>query len=131
VSTGTLAFEQVQADDEAALREWFGLRRAVQDADLPDDPALGWALHTGMLQHPWPGSENRVFLARRDAVLMAWLGLGLPQTENLGTMTVELEVDPAYRRQGVGRALVAEARRLAAELGRERTTPAARSSAAR
>ena len=120
MSTATLAFDRVRADDDAALREWFDLRRAVQDADLPGDPALGWALHAGMLRHPWPGSENRVFLSRRDRVLVGWLGLGLPQTENLSTVTVDIEVDPAYRRQGVGRAMLAEARRLAVEIGRGR-----------
>ena len=120
MSTATLTFDKVQADDDTTLREWFDLRRAVQDADLPGDPALGWALHAGMLRHPWPGSENQVFLARRDGVLVGWLGLSLPQTENLDTVTVDIEVGPAYRRQGVGRAMLAEARRLAVELGRGR-----------
>ncbi len=120
MTTATLTFDPVRADDDTALREWYDLRRDVQEADLPGDPGLGWALHAGMLRHPWPGSENRVFLARRDGVLVGWLGLGLPQTENLGTMTVDVEVGPAHRRQGIGRAMLAEARRHAGELGRER-----------
>ena len=119
-STATLTFDRVTADDEAALREWFDLRRAVEAVDLPGDPPIGWALLTGMLRHPWPGSENLTFLARRDGVLVGWLGISLPQSENVDTATVEVQVAPAYRRQGVGRALVTEARRRAAELGRNR-----------
>jgi GNAT superfamily N-acetyltransferase len=120
MSTATLTFDRVRADDDAALREWFALRTEVQAADLPGDPALGWALHAGMLRHPWPGNENRAFLARRDGVLVGWLGLGLPLTENLGTATVDIEVAPAYRRQGVARAVLAQARRLAGGIGRSR-----------
>ena len=120
MSTATLTFDPVTADDEAALREWYDLRRAVEAVDLPGDPPIGWALLIGMLRHPWPGTKNLAFLARRDGVLVGWLGLYLPQTENVDTATVEVQVAPAYRRQGVGRAIVAEARRRAADLGRSR-----------
>ena len=115
-----LEFAQVAADDEAALREWYDLRRAVEAVDLPGDPPIGWALLIGMLRHPWPGTENLAFLARRDGVLVGCLGLSLRQTENVDTATVEVQVAPAYRRQGIGRAIVAEAKRRAADLGRTR-----------
>jgi GNAT superfamily N-acetyltransferase len=132
MSTATLTFDRVTADDEAALREWFDLRRAVEDVDLPGDPPIGWALHSGMLRHPWPGTENRAFLARRDGVLVGWLGLYLPHTENADSAGVDVKVAPAYRRQGVGRAIVAEAKARALDLGRTRllselTGPAAES----
>ena len=119
-TTTALDFVAVSADDEPAMREWYDLRRAVEDADLPGDPPLGWVLHKGMLRHPWPGTENLAFLARREGVLVGWLGLYLPQNENVEAATVEVQVAPAYRRQGVGRAIVAEARRQAADLGRNR-----------
>lgn len=130
-----LDFVPVAADDEAALREWFDLRRAIGEADLPGDPPLGWALHTGMLRHPWPGTENQAFLVRRDGVLVGWLGLYLPHTENVEAAAIEVQVATAYRRQGVGRAIVAEAKRRVADLGRKRllcelTGPAAEAFAA-
>lgn len=115
-----ITFARVATDDETAMRDWYDLRRAVADADLPGDPPLGWALHAGMLRHPWPGWETRAFLCRRDGLLVGWIGLGLPLAENTGTSTVDVQVAPAHRRQGLGRALFAEVSRLAAGLGRGR-----------
>ena len=120
MTTMTLEFVPVAADDEAALREWFDLRRAIGAVDLPGDPPIGWALHTGMLRHPWPGTENQAFLVRREGVLVGWLGLFLPHTENVEAATIEVQVAATHRRQGVGRAIVAEAKRRVADLGRTR-----------
>jgi GNAT superfamily N-acetyltransferase len=120
MTTATLTFTRVQPDDEAAIRTWFDLRQEVQDHDLPDEPAIGWALHAGMLRHPWPGSENQAYLVHRDGALVGWLGLGLPLTENIGTATVDVQVAPVYRQQGIGRAMLSEAIRQARSLGRDR-----------
>jgi GNAT superfamily N-acetyltransferase len=120
MTTATLTWSRVQADDEAALRAWYDLRRQVEEHDLPGDPEMGWCRHVGQLRHPWPGTEVRAFLAHQEGELVGWFGCSLPLTENRDTAYIELQVHPAHRRRGVGRALLAEARARLLELGRRR-----------
>jgi len=120
VTTATLSCSRVQADDEAALRAWYDLRRQVEEHDLPGDPEFGWSRHVGQLRHPWPGTEVRAFLAHQDGELVGWFGFSLPLTENRDAAYLELQVHPAQRRRGVGRALLAEVRARVLDLGRRR-----------
>ena len=57
MTTATLSCTRVQAEDEAALRAWYDVRRQVEEHDLPGDPEIGWSRHVGQLRHPWPGTE--------------------------------------------------------------------------
>ena len=118
--TTDLVLAEIDPDDDAALRSWFDLRRVVDAVDLPGDPPNSWALHVGRLRHPWPGSEHRAFLAHRGGDAVGWVALSLPMTENRTTAQLDLQVLPAYRGQGLGRALLAVATQLAADLGRSR-----------
>jgi GNAT superfamily N-acetyltransferase len=120
MTTATLSCTRVQTDDEAALRASYDLRRLVEEHDLPGDPEVGWSRHVGQLRHPWPGTEIQAFLARQDGELVGWFALTLPLTENRDAAYLELQVHPAHRRRGVGRALLAEARVRVLELGRSR-----------
>ena len=120
MTTATLSCSRVQADDEAALRSWYDLRRLVEEHDLPGDPEMGWSRHVGQLRHPWPGTEVQAFLAHQDGELVGWFGFSLPLTENRDAAYMELQVHPAHRRRGVGRALLAEVRARVLDLGRRR-----------
>ena len=120
MTTATLSCTRVQADDEAALRAWYDLRRQVEEHDLPGDPEIGWSRHVGQLRHPWPGTEVQAFLAHQDGELVGCFAVTLPLTENRDTAYLELQVHPAHRRRGVGRALLAEVRARVLEHGRRR-----------
>jgi GNAT superfamily N-acetyltransferase len=120
MTTATLSCTRVQADDETALRMWYDLRQQVEEHDLPGDPEVGWCRHVGQLRHPWPGLEVQAFLAHQDGELVGWFAVTLPMTENRDTAYLELQVHPAHRRRGVGRAMLADARAKVLELGRRR-----------
>jgi GNAT superfamily N-acetyltransferase len=120
MTSATLSCSRVRAGDEAALRAWYDLRRQVEEHDLPGDPEFGWTRHVGQLRHPWPGTEFQAFLAHQGGEPVGWLGITLPVTENQDTAYLELQVHPAHRRRGVGRALLAEARARVLGLGRRR-----------
>lgn len=115
-----LTFERVRSDDEPQLRAWFDIVHAVHRADRPDDPPPSPVQWIGSLTHPQPGHDPRVFLARAGADVVGWFALYLMTTENLDTAPLELEVHPAHRRQGYGRAILDEALGRTKELGRTR-----------
>jgi GNAT superfamily N-acetyltransferase len=115
-----LTFQDLRADDEPGLRVWFDLREAVRRADRPDDPALGWALHVGMVRHPWPGYEPHRALAMLDGTAVGWFGCTLTTAENVDAAPTELEVHPDHRHRGIGQAVLAEASRRMVDGGRTR-----------
>jgi GNAT superfamily N-acetyltransferase len=115
-----LRLVQVTRDDEAAIRVWFDLRTAVRAADWPDDPALGWADHAGMLRHPWPGTDPRAVLAYDGDTPVGWFALWLSTVENLDTAPCDLEVHPDHRRRGIGRMLLDECVARTRDIGRSR-----------
>jgi GNAT superfamily N-acetyltransferase len=110
----------VRADDDALMRDWFDLREAVRLCDRPDDPPLGWALHVGMVNHPWPGYRPQRALAMLDGLAVGWFGCTLTIAENVDAAPTELEVHPDHRHRAIGQAILAEARRRMVELGRTR-----------
>ena len=115
-----LWFSDVHGPDETALRAWFDLRVAVTAVDRPGDPRLSWSWHAGNVRQPWPGMEVHSFLAHDDDTLVGWCSLMPSLTENRDTAPVELSVHPRHRRRGLGREMLREAGRRAAELDRTR-----------
>ncbi|MGV9765262.1 N-acetyltransferase family protein [Micromonospora tulbaghiae] len=67
-----------------------------------------------------PGIDTRWLVARRDGRTVGWLRLYLHTIENTENASVELTVDPAYRRHGIGRALHEHGLRLLREHGGRR-----------
>jgi GNAT superfamily N-acetyltransferase len=110
----------VRADDASAVRAWFDVRAAVTAADLVGDPLPSWSAHRGILGHPWPGTDSRVWLACGSGEPVGWLGFSLSLRENLDTAPMDLEVHPAHRQRGHGRTLLGAATELAKDLGRTR-----------
>ncbi|MGC5050270.1 N-acetyltransferase family protein [Micromonospora sp. DT48] len=106
--------------DEAALDDAYRVVAAAQAVDLPDLPVGDRDEFELLVAHPPYGSVIHQALARRDGVAAGHLRMRLPQLDNTAMATVELTVDPAQRRRGVGRALLAYARKVAVEQGRKR-----------
>lgn len=97
---------------EAATHEDIAeLRRAVHAADMPDAPGLSLTIATG------PTQIHRLVRDRGGDVL-GELRAVLREGSNAHQMTVNIAVHPQARRQGIGRCLAEEARRIAEERGR-------------
>ncbi|MFG2055488.1 GNAT family N-acetyltransferase [Micromonospora sp. NPDC048930] len=78
---------------------------AAQAVDEPDLPPPCRRRFEAPLWHPMPGIDIRWSVARLDGVPVGWIRLYLHTLDNTENASVELVVDPAYRRRGVGRAL--------------------------
>lgn len=115
-----LRFVDVGPDDEKDLRRWFELVTAVHDADRAGDPLPGFATWAGQVRHPSPGSEPHLVLAEAEGEVVGWFAQWLSTRENTDVSPGEVEVHPAHRRRGYGRAMVAEWTRRAAALRRTR-----------
>ncbi|MFF3864406.1 GNAT family N-acetyltransferase [Micromonospora sp. NPDC001898] len=106
--------------DQSAVDAAYRIRAAADAADVPDFPPLCRRRLEAGLRHPMPGLMPVWALARRDGVPAGYLGLILPQLDNTDNATVDLFVDPAHRRHGVGRALHEHGLRVLRERGRKR-----------
>lgn len=121
VTLSGLSLVAVRAADEAAIRDWYELCRAVARADRPDDPPPCPQYELGRVRHPWPGQDEAVWVARLGGsdghhAVLGGCTLQLPRLDNLHNATCEVLVAPEYRRRGIGRALLAH---LQAETARE------------
>ncbi|HEX2299270.1 MAG TPA: GNAT family N-acetyltransferase, partial [Pseudonocardiaceae bacterium] len=127
-----LALVPVRPCDEGAIRDWYELRRAVTSADQPQDPPPCPQHERGRVRHPWPGADETLWVARLDGPQdTAGPGIGggpviggcllqLPTLDNLSNAAGEVFVAPGYRRQGIGRALLAHLVTEAIRHGRTR-----------
>ncbi|MGA3488745.1 GNAT family N-acetyltransferase [Micromonosporaceae bacterium DT55] len=108
------------AADTAAVDAAYEVRHTTLATDEPDRPPPSRRRFVARVRHPMPGEEVRWALATCDGEAAGLLELTLPDEENSENSHVTIEVHPAYRRRGVGRALLAEARRTVSALGRKR-----------
>lgn len=98
----------LDAQDQRHLAELFQLRRAVHEADSPDDPAPQWEAFRLKAQQSHPELVVERLAAWRQGALVGAAVLKLPQVDNPELAECEICVAPQWRRQGVGRALLAE-----------------------
>ncbi|AVT36450.1 GNAT family N-acetyltransferase [Plantactinospora sp. BB1] len=106
--------------DVAATERAYEIESAARTVDQPDVPTLSRQRFFAGLRRPWPGSDGRHALGYLDGVAVGYLGVSLPQRENLENAELVLAVHPEYRRRGVGRALYNHAVRLVRQEGRKR-----------
>jgi GNAT superfamily N-acetyltransferase len=99
----------VDPDDTEALAAQHAVLSAARIQDIPDFPPVCPVRLAGMLRHPDKATEVLAFLGYRDGVPVGALTVWLSLRDNLGTARVEIQVHPAWRRRGVGRALYAVA----------------------
>jgi len=84
----------------------YEIFRACEVHDKPDVPVISRDNFVARLAHPWPGSDHEHYLAYVDGVAVGYVDMELPYLDNLGDVQIQLSVLPAYRRRGVGRALI-------------------------
>ncbi|MEU1685961.1 GNAT family N-acetyltransferase [Micromonospora sp. NPDC005707] len=106
--------------DQATLDAVHRMAVAAQAVDEPDLPPLCRRRFEAPLRHPMPGVDTHWWVARLDGVPAGWARLYLHTLDNTENASVELMVDPAYRRRGVGRALHEHGLRLLREHGGKR-----------
>jgi len=115
--------------DSGAARGCYAVRVAAQEVDDPEVPPESLPLVRSWLADGWgevPG-EGWVAVDEADdpgtagaqgARVLGWYRIELPDLENRDRATVVLVVHPAFRRRGIGRALLRHAARRAADNGR-------------
>lgn len=108
--------------DEPAARHAWQITCSAQRARTPDLPTLGWPTFLAGLREPHPALGFERALAYLDGTPVGCAELAMPLRDNLDNATVEIFVDPAWRRRGAGRALHAWAADRARRAGRKRLT---------
>jgi len=109
-------------DDESAVRHAWEITGAAARARTPDLPATPWETFLAMARHPYPGEAVERVLAVLDGTPAGCGVLSLPLLDNVENATLDIFVDPACRRRGVGRAVHAWAVARMHETGRKRLT---------
>ncbi|WFE32417.1 GNAT family N-acetyltransferase [Micromonospora sp. WMMD975] len=106
--------------DRPTLDAAYRIAEAARAVDEPDLPPTCRRRFEALLRHPMPGIDGRWAVARLDGVPLGWLRLHLHTLENTENASVELVVDPAHRRRGIGRVLHEHGMRLLREHGGKR-----------
>jgi GNAT superfamily N-acetyltransferase len=96
---------ELDADDDAQADELFRLHQVVHAADQPDNPPPVREPFFADLRHSSPETRTARLVGRIDGELVGSAALVLPEIDNRHLALMELQVHPAYRRRGVGRAL--------------------------
>ena len=96
----------------------YEISRAVWEHDVPDIPFTTRASYLAGFENPPPGQLIEHYVAYRDDVPVGCLELSMPQLDNLDNLSIEVEVLPAERRRGAGRALFDLAVERSRALGR-------------
>ncbi|GAB3071277.1 GNAT family N-acetyltransferase [Micromonospora schwarzwaldensis] len=115
-----LTVTPLDAADLPTLDAAYRIAEAARAVDEPDLPPTCRRRFEALLRHPMPGVDGRWLVARLDGEPVGWLRLHLHTLENVENATVELVVDPAHRRRGIGRALHGPGVRLLREHGGKR-----------
>jgi GNAT superfamily N-acetyltransferase len=115
--------EQLHFADEGSIKECHLVHLAAHRADDPDGSWLSAAPFRGWLTVGWEGDPREAWFTRgTDGTVTGWYRLELPDRENAHRASLDLEVHPAYRRRGIGKALLRHALARAAAHGRTRVS---------
>jgi GNAT superfamily N-acetyltransferase len=107
--------------DDAARADHLAIAVAVREHDVPDFPPPCPVRFAGQLRFPEKAMESVAFTAYLDGTPAGTLSMWFPQLDNVGNARLDLQVHPALRRRGVGRALYDFAVAQARQRGRVRT----------
>jgi GNAT superfamily N-acetyltransferase len=122
-----MRIERVDPADAALVRACHAVHEAAAAVDDPvRSPPLSLAMYSAYVRHDWPGDPTETWYLPGDSLGPAMPGapvagtcyLQLPDLENRGRVFMVLTVHPAFRRKGVGRALLRHAARRAEADGR-------------
>lgn len=114
-----LDITRIDPFDGEAMDAWWDQYAAALRTDLGPDAML-WSREENRAkkQQRTGHVERRVYLARRDGVVVGSGSLALPLTDNRHSATLLVSVAASHRRHGVGSALLATMEAEAAAAGR-------------
>lgn len=109
---------RVDAHDDAALTAWHAAYTEAMAFERPDPPV--WSLEEIRVgaTHESPTYLVELYAAVRDGRVLGAGQIEMPTRDNLTLAEIEISVPPAFRRQGVGSAMLAALEARAAENGR-------------
>lgn len=115
-----MRIERADLADADTICACFQVFLAAQQVDEPDGPWFTERPFQGWLTVGWGGDPREVWVAPspEEGSVMGWYRLEMPDLENLDQADLVLVVHPAWRRHGLGRALLEHAAARAAEHGR-------------
>jgi GNAT superfamily N-acetyltransferase len=110
---------QIDPHHEAAFDQWFAVLHETDLERWPDKPGWQRAERLAMALDEEGPEEHRCLMARNDTGGVVGIGdLETFRRENRHVARLDVRVRAAYRRQGVGSAIVGQASALAAAGGR-------------
>lgn len=96
---------ELDVTDPAARRAWYDVQEQSARADRPHALLEAFDAFEGSATQPGPYVDRVRLEAREGDLLTGVADLELPLTENLDVAWAEVDVLPAHRRRGTGRAL--------------------------
>jgi GNAT superfamily N-acetyltransferase len=116
---------RVDPADAGVMRACHAVHTAAHHVDDPNgEPPFSLSLFSAYLEHGWSCDPGEAWYvpadepARPDAAVAGFYLLRLPDLENRERAFVQPVVDPAFRRRGLGRALLRHAAQRAKADGR-------------
>ncbi|WP_117209676.1 GNAT family N-acetyltransferase [Allorhizocola rhizosphaerae] len=105
----TLSIVQSSHLDPDSIKATIKVSEAAAGHDLPGFPQLTERMAHGWHKYGWVGRRVEGYVAYLDGEPVARMELNFPTLENLNNISVHIEVVPAMRRRGIGRALYEKA----------------------
>ena len=105
-------------DDDVMLKELFGVATRSEAVSRVQPIRRDLEEFSKQVRFDFPGERQEIGVALVDGVPVGWTRVFLPERENLDKSWFHLEVDPPYRRSGVGSALLSWSEERARDAGR-------------
>ena len=116
-----MRIEQPGPADEKVTRACYDVMLAAHEADEPVEPAMSFPIFSMYLREGWEKTPGEVWTAVDEGGTVAgFYRMQLPDLENLDEANGGPTVHPAFRRRGIGRALLRHEGERAAASGRTR-----------
>jgi GNAT superfamily N-acetyltransferase len=108
-----MEIRNLDTTDATLTEQAFALRQRVHAADCPDRPPPLWREFLARLRRHSPEMPTERLVALLDGQVVGNATVGLPAIDNQHLLQFNIEVAPAYRRRGIGHALLGRVRERA------------------